>query len=65
MRARYFHLYREHVNIEKYKTKILPFVSNGRETWILTLREEYKVRIFENRVLRTIVRSKRVEVKRD
>jgi hypothetical protein len=41
------------VTIEKYKAKILPFVSNGREAWILTLREEYELRTFENSVLRT------------
>jgi hypothetical protein len=43
----------------------LPFVLNGHETWILTLREEYKLRTFENRVLGTIVGFKSVEIRRD
>jgi hypothetical protein len=31
---------------------ILPVVSHGCETWSLTLREEHRLRVFENRVLR-------------
>jgi hypothetical protein len=34
----------------------------GCETWSLTLREEYRLRVFENRVLRTIFGPKRDEV---
>jgi hypothetical protein len=34
----------------------------GCETWSLTLREEYRLRVFENRVLRKICRPKRDEV---
>jgi hypothetical protein len=34
----------------------------GCETWSLTLREEYRLRVFENRVLRRIFRPKRDEV---
>jgi hypothetical protein len=34
----------------------------GCETWSLTLREEQRVRVFENRVLRTIFVPKRDEV---
>ena len=34
----------------------------GCETWSLTLREERRLRVFENRVLRRIIRSKRGEV---
>jgi hypothetical protein len=34
----------------------------GRETWFLTLREEHRLRVFENRVLRRIFGLKRVEV---
>jgi hypothetical protein len=37
----------------------------GCETWSLTLREEYKLRVFENKVLRRIFRSKRDEVTED
>jgi len=41
-----------------YRTAILPVVLYGCETWSLTLREERKLRLFENRVLR-IFRPKR------
>jgi hypothetical protein len=34
----------------------------GCETWSLTLREEHRLRVFENRVLRRIFGSKRDEV---
>jgi hypothetical protein len=46
-----------------YKTKILPVVLYGRETWSLTLREEHRLRVFQNRVLRRIFGPKRDEVK--
>jgi hypothetical protein len=45
-----------------YKTIILPVVLYGCETWSLTLREEYRIRVFENRVLRRIFGTKRDEV---
>jgi hypothetical protein len=32
-----------------YKTIILPVVLYGCETWSLKLREEYRLRVFENR----------------
>jgi hypothetical protein len=34
----------------------------GCETWILTLREEHKLRVFEKRVLRKILGPKRDKV---
>jgi hypothetical protein len=34
----------------------------GRETWSLTLREEHRLRVFENRVLKRIFGPKRDEV---
>jgi hypothetical protein len=37
-----------------YKTIILPVVLYGCVTWSLTLREECRLRAFENRVLRRI-----------
>jgi hypothetical protein len=37
-----------------YKTIILPVVPYGCETWSLTLRDERRLRVFENRVLRRI-----------
>jgi hypothetical protein len=42
-----------------YKTIILPVVLYGCETWSLTLREQQRLRVFENRVLRRIFRLKR------
>ncbi|KAJ4429844.1 hypothetical protein ANN_22048 [Periplaneta americana] len=45
-----------------YKTVILPVVLYGCETWTLTLREEHRLRVFENRVLRNIFGAKRDEV---
>jgi hypothetical protein len=40
----------------------LPVVLYGFETWSLTLREERRLRVFENRVLRRILGPKRDEV---
>jgi hypothetical protein len=37
------------------RTIILPVVLYGCETWSLTLREEHRLRVFENRVLRRIL----------
>jgi hypothetical protein len=48
--------------IKIYRTVILPVVLYGRETWSLTLREEHRLRVFENRVLRRIFGPKRDEV---
>ncbi|KAJ4427976.1 hypothetical protein ANN_23989 [Periplaneta americana] len=45
-----------------YKTVILPVVLYGCETWTLTLREEHKLKVFENKVLRKIFWAKRDEV---
>jgi hypothetical protein len=41
---------------------ILPVVLYGCETWSLTLREEHRLKVFENRVLRRIFGPKRDEV---
>jgi hypothetical protein len=43
----------------------LPVVLYGCETWSLTLREEQRLRVFENRVLRRIFRPKRDEATGD
>jgi hypothetical protein len=45
-----------------YKTIILPVVLYGCETWPLTLREEHRLRVFENRVLRRIFGPKMDDV---
>ena len=42
------------IKIKIYRTVILPLVWYGCETWSLTLREEHRLRVFENRVLRRI-----------
>jgi hypothetical protein len=49
------------LKIKIYKTVILPVVLYGCETWSLTLREEHRLRVFENRVLRKIFGPKREE----
>jgi hypothetical protein len=49
------------LKIKIYKTVILPVVLYGCETWSLTLGEEHRLRVFENRVLRRICGPKREE----
>ena len=44
------------------RTIVLPVVLYGCETWSLTFREERRMRVFENRVLRRIFGPKRDEV---
>ena len=48
-----------------YRTIICPTVLYGCETWSLILREERRLRVFENRVLRRIFGPKRDEVPRE
>jgi hypothetical protein len=50
------------LEVKTYKTIILPVVLYGCEIWPLTLREEHRLRVFENRVLRRIFGPKRDEV---
>jgi hypothetical protein len=49
----------ENLKIKIYKSVILPVVLYGCETWSRTLREEHRLRVFENRVLRRIFGPKR------
>jgi hypothetical protein len=49
------------LKIKIYKTINLPVVLYGCETWSLTLREEQRLRVFENRVLRRRFGPKREE----
>jgi hypothetical protein len=51
-----------HDHIIIYKTIILRVILYGCETWSLTLREEHRLRMFENRVLRWMFGPKRDEV---
>jgi hypothetical protein len=50
------------VKIKIYKTIILRVILYGCETWSLTLRDEHRLRVFENRVIRRIFGPKRDEV---
>jgi hypothetical protein len=52
----------KNIKIRIYKTIILPVVLYGCETWSLTLREEHRLRVIENRVLRRIFGLKRDKV---
>jgi hypothetical protein len=50
------------LKVKIYKTIILPVVLYECETWSVTLREEHRLRVFENRVLRGIFGPKRNKV---
>jgi len=52
----------KNLKIKIYRTVILPVVLYGRETWSLTLRDDCRMRVFENKVLRRIFGPKRDEV---
>jgi hypothetical protein len=52
----------KNLKIKIYRTIILPVVLYGCETWSLTLREERRLRVFENKVLRRIFGPRRDEV---
>jgi hypothetical protein len=49
----------KNIKIRIYKFIILPLVLYGCETWSLTLIEGYRLRVYENRVLRRIFGVKR------
>ena len=51
----------KNIKIKIYRTVILPVVLHGCETWLRTLREEYRLRVFVNRVLRGIFGPERDE----
>jgi hypothetical protein len=55
----------KHVKMIVYKTIILPLVLYGCAIWSLILREDYRLRIFENRVLGRIFGPERDEVTGD
>jgi hypothetical protein len=54
----------KNIKIKIYSNIILPVVLYGCKTWSLTLREEPRLRVFENRVFRRIFRLKKEEVTR-
>jgi hypothetical protein len=49
------------VKVTVYRTIILPFILYGCETWFLTLREEHRLGMLDNRVVRRIFGPKRNE----
>jgi hypothetical protein len=55
----------KNIKIRLYKTIILPVVLYGCETWSLTVKDERKLRVFENRALRRIFGPKRDEMTGD
>jgi hypothetical protein len=52
----------KNLKMRTYKTIILPVILYGCETWSLTPREEHMLRVFENKVLRSIFGPQRDEV---
>jgi len=57
-----FSLLSNNLKIQTYRTRIFPIVFYGYESRSLTLREELRLKVFENRVLRRIFGPKREEV---
>jgi hypothetical protein len=51
----------KNIKIKIYTTVLLPVVLYGCETWSPTLREEHRLRVFENGMLRRIFGPKREE----
>ena len=52
----------KNIKIKIYRPIILSVVLCGCETWSLTLREEHRLRVFENRMLRRIFGPNRDEI---
>jgi len=50
------------LNIKIFRNIILPVVLYGRKAWSLTMREERRLRVFENMVLRRTFGPQRAEV---
>jgi hypothetical protein len=53
----------KNIKLKKYRNIILPFILYVGETSSLTLREEHRLRVLEDRVLRRIFRPMRDEVR--
>jgi hypothetical protein len=58
----YCRLLSKNLKIKIYRTIILPVILYGCEAWSLTLREERRLKVFENRVLRRVFGPKKDEV---
>jgi hypothetical protein len=52
----------KYLKIRIHRNIILPVVLYGCETWLLALKEERRLSVFDNRVLRRIFGPKRDEV---
>ena len=50
------------IEIRVHSTKLFPVVLYGCETWSLTLREEHRLRVFENKLLRRMFGPNRDDV---
>ena len=50
------------MKIKTYKTIISPAVLYGCDTWSVTLREDHRLKVFENKVLRKIFGAKKDEI---
>ena len=57
-------LLRKSIKTKIYRTIIFPFVLYGCETWSFTLREERRLKVFENKVPRRLFGPNRTEVQR-
>jgi len=55
----------KNLKIKIYRAIILPVFLFGCETWLLTMREERRLRVFENRALRRIFGPKRDKVRKE
>jgi hypothetical protein len=53
----------KNLKIKIYRTRILPVVLYECEAWSLVLREERRLKVFENRVLRSVLVPKRDELR--
>ena len=56
------HLLSKKLKVKTYETIMLPVVLYDCETWSLTLREEHRLRVFENKVLGKIFGAKKDEI---
>jgi hypothetical protein len=61
----FFSLISKNLKIKVYRTTIFSVVLYGCETLLPTLREERRLRVFENRVLWAVFGAKSVEVTGD
>ena len=56
------HLLSKKLKVNTCKTTILPVVLYGCQTWSITFREEHRLGVFENKVLRKIFGARKDEI---